>query len=108
METLSPNILKDYIKTMTQSKNKSLSILGKNQAFVQAFNTTQGTIFMELLVSVHAECLDRMAKHDVTDFDRGRYAGVQEIVNKCAEKFYDYAQKVKEIEREVMVGKNGS
>lgn len=93
--------MKEYIQTMTNAKAKSLSILGKNQKFVQAFNTEQGIIFMEILVTVHADCLDKLSKHDISDFDRGKYAGVQEILNKCADRFYDYNMKLKEIEKDV-------
>jgi hypothetical protein len=102
MEHISSSIMKSYLKTMSKSKARTLSILGKQHKFVEAMNTETGAILLQDLIDKHERLLDKVGNLTATEQEKIEYKVVHEMVLIWAQKIDDYYQSIKKIEAEVI------
>ena len=104
MDILKPDTMRMYLKNMTTSRGRTLSLLAKQQEFVAAMNSPLGTMLLQGLIEKHEELLDKIsnAKQEASLAERVEYNLVMDLLTKWSTKIEEYYRTAAQIEKEVM------
>lgn len=91
---------KDYLKKMSSSKARNLSILGRQGAFVMALNTELGSMLLQDLIEKHSVLLAKVGDLQATDAEKMEYKVVQELIATWSQKIDDYYKNLEKIEQD--------
>jgi hypothetical protein len=89
-----------YLAKMRKRGERTLSLLGQNQEFITAMNTSVGREILSDLIREHEFLLDRIASLDATEEEKMQYKVVRKMLLVWSGKIAAFENRIKEIKKE--------
>ena len=101
LETLSSQVIGAYLAKKGQKANALLSVLGRQQPFIDAMSTPAGRELLDDAITVMQEIMQKIVEETATPQEQAEFRALKKIMARWEQKIHSYMTAGRMVKEEV-------